>query len=189
MYILLVFLSLIGFLITGLFGRNIGPKGASIITTGCLIISFFLSIFACIGFFLFLTISNNDTEAYRELPDFELALKQIFIPEPLDSLRTSNKKAVDQLKTASSNLHSLNQQKLILQTELDTLNRLLVSDAYKLENPSRAQLLNKQIIVEQFYRDKMVENQPSLFRTTLMVMSVSILLQSIILLTLGWDKK
>jgi NADH-ubiquinone oxidoreductase chain 5 len=46
MYIPLVFLSLIGFAITGLFGRHIGPKGAAIITTGCLIISFFLSLFA-----------------------------------------------------------------------------------------------------------------------------------------------
>lgn len=46
MYIPLVFLSLIGFLITGLFGRHIGPKGAAIITTSCLIISFFLSLFA-----------------------------------------------------------------------------------------------------------------------------------------------
>ena len=46
MYILLVFLSLIGFCITGLFGRFIGPKGSAIITTSCLIISFFLSAFA-----------------------------------------------------------------------------------------------------------------------------------------------
>jgi NADH-quinone oxidoreductase subunit L len=41
MYIPLVFLSLIGFSVTGLFGRHIGPKGSAIITTGCLIISFF----------------------------------------------------------------------------------------------------------------------------------------------------
>lgn len=46
MYLPLVFLSLIGFIITGLFGRHIGPKGAAIITTSCLIISFFLSLFA-----------------------------------------------------------------------------------------------------------------------------------------------
>ncbi|QXE46236.1 NADH dehydrogenase subunit 5 (mitochondrion) [Nitzschia inconspicua] len=46
MYIPLVFLSLIGFIITGLFGRYIGPKGAAILTTSCLIISFFLSLFA-----------------------------------------------------------------------------------------------------------------------------------------------
>ena len=46
MYIPLVFLSFIGFCITGLFGRHIGPKGSAIITTGCLIVSFFLSLFA-----------------------------------------------------------------------------------------------------------------------------------------------
>ena len=46
MYVPLVFLSLIGFCITGLFGRHIGPKGAAITTTGCLILSFFLSLFA-----------------------------------------------------------------------------------------------------------------------------------------------
>jgi NADH-ubiquinone oxidoreductase chain 5 len=38
-----VFLSLLGFCVTGLFGRYIGSKGAAIITTSCLIISFFLS--------------------------------------------------------------------------------------------------------------------------------------------------
>jgi NADH-ubiquinone oxidoreductase chain 5 len=46
MYVPLVFLSFIGFSITGLFGRYIGPKGSAIITTGCLILSFFLSLFA-----------------------------------------------------------------------------------------------------------------------------------------------
>ena len=46
MYILLIFLSLIGFSVTGLFGRHIGPKGSAIITTGCLIFSFFLSLFS-----------------------------------------------------------------------------------------------------------------------------------------------
>jgi len=46
MYVPLVFLSLIGFCITGLFGRYIGPRGAAIVTTGCLIVSFLLSLFA-----------------------------------------------------------------------------------------------------------------------------------------------
>jgi proton-translocating NADH-quinone oxidoreductase chain L len=46
MYVPLVFLSFIGFSITGLFGRYIGPKGSALITTGCLILSFFLSLFA-----------------------------------------------------------------------------------------------------------------------------------------------
>lgn len=46
MYIPLIFLPLAGFCITGLFGRAIGPKGAAIVTTSCLIISCFLSFFA-----------------------------------------------------------------------------------------------------------------------------------------------
>ena len=46
MYIPLVFLSFFGFSITGLFGRHIGPKGAAIITTSCLVLTFFLSLFA-----------------------------------------------------------------------------------------------------------------------------------------------
>src|SRR5210317_258557 len=46
MYIPLVFLSFIGFCIAGLFGRYIGPKGSAIVTTGCLVTSFLLSVFA-----------------------------------------------------------------------------------------------------------------------------------------------
>ena len=46
MYIPLIFLSFFGFSITGLFGRHIGPKGAAIITTSCLVLTFFLSLFA-----------------------------------------------------------------------------------------------------------------------------------------------
>ena len=38
-------MSLIGFLIAGLFGRYLGPKGSSLITTGCLIVSFIFSLF------------------------------------------------------------------------------------------------------------------------------------------------
>jgi NADH-ubiquinone oxidoreductase chain 5 len=46
MYIPLVFLSFFGFSITGLFGRYFGPKGAAIVTTSCLVLTFFLSLFA-----------------------------------------------------------------------------------------------------------------------------------------------
>jgi len=46
MYIPLVFLSFLGFSIAGLFGRFIGPKGTAFVTTGCLVLSFFLSLFA-----------------------------------------------------------------------------------------------------------------------------------------------
>lgn len=46
MYILLVFLSLLGFCFTGLFGRHIGPKGSALVTTGCLSLSFVLALFA-----------------------------------------------------------------------------------------------------------------------------------------------
>ena len=45
MYLPLIFLPLIGFATTGLFGRTIGPKGAAAITTSCLIVSFFFSLF------------------------------------------------------------------------------------------------------------------------------------------------
>ena len=46
MYTLIVFLSLIGFCITGLFGRYIGPKGSALLTTSCLVISLFFSLVA-----------------------------------------------------------------------------------------------------------------------------------------------
>ena len=52
MYLILVFLPLIGFLNAGLFGRKIGPQGASILTVNCLVLTFFLSLFAFRG--------NND---------------------------------------------------------------------------------------------------------------------------------
>jgi len=46
MYLLLIFLPLLGFLNAGLFGRYIGPKGACILTVNCLVLSFLLSLFA-----------------------------------------------------------------------------------------------------------------------------------------------
>lgn len=46
MYLLLVFLSIIGSCLSGLFGRYLGSSGSSFITTGCLFISFLLSLFA-----------------------------------------------------------------------------------------------------------------------------------------------
>jgi NADH-ubiquinone oxidoreductase chain 5 len=63
MYILLIFLSFIGFSITGLFGRYIGSKGSALITTGCLFISFCLSIFAfyevgLMGSFVYIRLST-----------------------------------------------------------------------------------------------------------------------------------
>jgi NADH-ubiquinone oxidoreductase chain 5 len=46
MYLILVFLPLIGSITAGLFGRKIGPKGASIITVTLLFITFSISVFA-----------------------------------------------------------------------------------------------------------------------------------------------
>ena len=46
MYLLLVFLSIIGSCLAGLFGRYVGSWGAAFITTGCLFLSFLISLFA-----------------------------------------------------------------------------------------------------------------------------------------------
>lgn len=46
MYLLIVVLPLIGSCSAGLFGRKIGPNGACILTTSCLILSFLCSLFA-----------------------------------------------------------------------------------------------------------------------------------------------
>ena len=46
MYLLLVFLSIIGSCFAGLFGRHLGSWGSAIITTSCLFFSFLISIFA-----------------------------------------------------------------------------------------------------------------------------------------------
>ena len=46
MYLIIIFLPLVSSMLSGLFGRKIGPKGASIITVICLIITFFCSFFA-----------------------------------------------------------------------------------------------------------------------------------------------
>lgn len=44
MYLLLIFLSLLGFLSAGLFGRVLGSKGSSIVTTVCVTLSFLISL-------------------------------------------------------------------------------------------------------------------------------------------------
>ena len=45
MYLLLVFLSVIGSCLSGLFGRSLGSWGSVIVTTSCLFISFLISLF------------------------------------------------------------------------------------------------------------------------------------------------
>lgn len=45
MYLLLIFLPLIGSFSAGLFGRKLGPYGASCITVSCMAFSFFISLF------------------------------------------------------------------------------------------------------------------------------------------------
>jgi len=44
MYLLLIFLPLLSSITAGLFGRYIGPKGASLLTVSCLFITFFISV-------------------------------------------------------------------------------------------------------------------------------------------------
>jgi NADH-ubiquinone oxidoreductase chain 5 len=63
MYLLLVFLSLIGSCLAGLFGRYLGSWGSSILTTSCLFLSFLLSLFAfyevaLIGCFVYIKLAT-----------------------------------------------------------------------------------------------------------------------------------
>jgi len=46
MYLLLIFLPFLGSISAGLFGRKLGPFGASYITVSCLLLTFILSFFA-----------------------------------------------------------------------------------------------------------------------------------------------
>jgi NADH:ubiquinone oxidoreductase subunit 5 (subunit L)/multisubunit Na+/H+ antiporter MnhA subunit len=46
MYLLLIILPLIGSCSAGLFGRKLGPHGSGLISTGCLMLTFLLSVFA-----------------------------------------------------------------------------------------------------------------------------------------------
>ena len=46
MYLILIFLPLIGSISAGLFGRKIGPKGSAVVTVSCLFLTFFLCAFA-----------------------------------------------------------------------------------------------------------------------------------------------
>lgn len=45
MYLLLIFLPLLGSFSAGLFGRKLGPLGASYITVSCLLFTFFIALF------------------------------------------------------------------------------------------------------------------------------------------------
>ena len=63
MYLLLVFLSIIGSCLAGLFGRYLGSFGASIITTSCLLLSFLIALFAfyevsLVGCFVYIKLST-----------------------------------------------------------------------------------------------------------------------------------
>jgi NADH:ubiquinone oxidoreductase subunit 5 (subunit L)/multisubunit Na+/H+ antiporter MnhA subunit len=46
MYLLLVFLSIIGSCLAGLFGRHLGSQGSALVATSCLFLSFLISLFA-----------------------------------------------------------------------------------------------------------------------------------------------
>lgn len=63
MYLLIVFLSLIGSCIAGLFGRHLGFYGSAMLTTSCLFISFLISLFvfyevALIGCFVYVKLTT-----------------------------------------------------------------------------------------------------------------------------------
>ena len=48
MYPTIVFLPLLGFLVAGLFGRRLGPRGAQIVTSGFLVIAALLAMIGAI---------------------------------------------------------------------------------------------------------------------------------------------
>jgi len=46
MYLLILAMPLFSSLISGFFGRKLGEKGCGVFSTGCILITFFLSVFA-----------------------------------------------------------------------------------------------------------------------------------------------
>lgn len=146
------------------------------------IVIIFLSLF----FISLLLISETYPSALHEyLPNFNLMAKQVLIPEELADIRSDNKYAISQLNAVSADLKSIQAQRDVLQHEVDTLNKLLVSNAYNV-NPSKVQLLEQAIAEEKLLAEH-EGKQPNFKQLCLSGLIAFIILKSIILLNIGWD--
>ena len=145
-----------------------------------------LIIFSFFSFVCLPLISETyPVELHEYLPNFNLIAKQVLMPEELADIRSGNKYAISQLNTVSSELKSIQAQRDILQDEVDTLNKLLVSEAYNVK-PSKVQLLEQAIAEEKLLAEH-EGKQPNFKQLCLSGLIAFIILKSIILLNIGWD--
>ena len=85
MYLLLIFLPLIGSVCAGIFGRKLGPLGASYITVSCLLFTF------CIALFAFYEVSLFNCCVYIKLvPWINAEMLNVDWGFLFDSLKTSS---------------------------------------------------------------------------------------------------
>ena len=90
------------------------------------------------------------------------------------------------LNKLSSEVRSLQDQKLILRQEVNTIKKLLVSEAHPYDvKPSENQLLNKAPMEEKLLNKK-TEGQPGLAQLCFTGLVYYIILKSIILLIIDW---
>ena len=83
MYLTIIFLPLIGSLVSGLFGRYLGGKGAAYITTGCIFIS---ALFSLVIFFeIMLLNSNCSIKLFNWFDSGSLLVDWGFLFDPLTS--------------------------------------------------------------------------------------------------------
>ena len=150
----------------------------------CFYFFIFLLAAALLFFAIFFELYPVELQMY--MPDLKLLLKQIIIPKELEQLRSCNDYSIYKLNKLSSEMRSLQDQKLILKQEVNTIKKLLVSEAYDVK-PSKNQLLNKAVMEEKLLNEK-TEGQPGLVQLCFTGLVAYIILKSIILLNIGWDK-
>ena len=128
---------------------------------------------------------NNHLILHEYLPDLNSFVKQTFIPEEFEGIRSSNDLAKSKLHKISSDLNSIKAQRDVLQQEVETLRRLVESEAYNVK-PSKKQLLEQAIMEEKLFKDK-TNHGPDFIQFCTSGFVAFVLLKSIILLNIGWD--
>ena len=147
---------------------------------------YFFIVFCSIVLICLMAITESGPPVLHEYSsNFNLFTKQIFIPEELADLRASNDLAKYKLQRITEDLHSIKVQRDTLQKEVETLSRLLESEAYNVK-PSKTQLLEQALMEEKLLKEK-VENGPGFVQLCLSGFVAFVLLKSIILLNIGWD--
>lgn len=149
------------------------------------VVGFTLAVVIVLACFMLVLVMEQYPIYFKQyLPDFNLLAKEICIPDHLRLIREDVCNLQFKVDKTLNHLESVKQERDLLKQHVETIDKLIVSEAYDVK-PSKSQLLKQAIKEDEILKEKKGQ-PPGVLQMLLAGFVTYVILQTANYLSLGW---